>query len=273
MGEQTSRENAPRQTEDVAVAWHAAEVGASGRLPAGRASRVLDSSLERAARLATFGEVFDCLTNEFGNRLNTIVNCTQLVLDGDGMTPHLQTVLDEARRLNETIANLASFARFETSRPVATDVARVIESTLAMIGPSLRQHGIGVEAKTAELLPEVALRPQQLHQVLLSLLVNARDALVEPGARSTDRRIEVRAEIGQDPALPVSIAVRDNGNGIAEHVRDHIFTPFFTTKSDRGAHGLGLCACRQIVTACRGRIDFASVPGEFAEFRVALPRR
>ena len=107
---------------------------------------------------------------------------------------------------------------------------------------------------------------ERFRQVVLNLLLNAAQAM--PGGGAIDLRVTGERREDGDWAL---VEVRDSGDGIAEEVRDKLFTPFFTTKED--GTGLGLVTSRKIVEAHGGRLTVDSVPGEGACFTIALPRQ
>jgi two-component system sensor kinase FixL len=110
-------------------------------------------------------------------------------------------------------------------------------------------------------------RPQQVQQVMLNLLINAKDALLQEPRE--DRRVDLTARcIGGD----VEFAVADNGPGVPVELADRIFEPFVTTKRARGGTGLGLSISRSIVESFGGRIEVESTPGRGATFRVCLPQ-
>lgn len=154
-------------------------------------------------------------------------------------------------------------------RPDPTSLATVIARTVSLFGESLKRRGILLEVEVPAELPPVIAHPQQLQQVLLNLLTNAKDALQHDSPRE-DRRIEVRACTDENAAVRCS--VRDNGPGIPSDLRARIFEPFVTTKRSRGGTGLGLSVSRSIVESFGGTLDVRSVLGEFAEFSFVLPQ-
>jgi signal transduction histidine kinase len=108
----------------------------------------------------------------------------------------------------------------------------------------------------------VALRPGDADQILLNLVVNARDALPEGG------RISVRVAAEHERAV---LVVEDDGHGIAPQVMHRIFEPFFTTRTDRGGTGLGLATVKDITDKSGGRLDVQSEPGQGARFTLSWP--
>ena len=115
-------------------------------------------------------------------------------------------------------------------------------------------------------LPLVRGRPQQLQQVLLNLLINAKDALT--GCEMQDRRVWLTAAPHADG---VRLSVRDNGPGVPAAMRPHIFEPFVTSKRARGGTGLGLSVSKSLLETYGGNIEVVGEPGHGAEFRIWLP--
>jgi CheY-like chemotaxis protein len=130
------------------------------------------------------------------------------------------------------------------------------------------------------LLPDlwpVKVDPGQIEQVLVNLVVNARDAMPDGGTVTitTDQVRVDKGSPGQDAVEPgayVLLTVSDTGGGIAADIQPHIFEPFFTTKGPEHGSGLGLATCYGIVTQHGGAIHYASTPGQGTSFRVYLPR-
>jgi PAS domain S-box-containing protein len=231
----------------------------------------MQAKVNQSERLAAIGELAAGVAHEINNPVNTIINCAQLVQDGDVSADHCRTIIEEGGRIAAIVKDLLEFARDDRDIPQATSVAEVVQRTLRLLGENLKRHGISVRTDVPEGLPPVAARPQKLQQVLLNLLINAKEALKERAARRDRPCIELRAGPGPDPARPVQVCVRDNGPGVAPQVRDRLFDPFVTTKRATGGTGLGLSISRSIIEGYGGTIEFESVPGESTEFRVSLP--
>jgi PAS domain S-box-containing protein len=230
----------------------------------------MQAKVNQAERLAAIGELAAGVAHEINNPVNTIINCAQLVQDGDASADHCRTIIEEGGRIAAIVKDLLEFARDDRDSPQATSIAEVVQRTLRLLGENLIRHGIAVRTDVPEGLPLVNARPQKLQQVLLNLLINAKEALKERPPRHDGPRIELSAGHGPDPARPVQIRVRDNGPGVAPQIRDRLFDPFVTTKRATGGTGLGLSISRSIIEGYGGAIEFDSVPGESTEFRIAL---
>jgi CheY-like chemotaxis protein len=141
----------------------------------------------------------------------------------------------------------------------------VIEGALELAGYGLRTAGVEVSLDVAPGLPDVWGDADQLHQVLVNLVVNAQQALT---AVALPRRLIVRA---QAAAGEVVVEVEDNGPGMPPEVRKRIFEPFFTTKPQGVGTGVGLSVCHGIITAHGGRIEVDTAPGRGTLFRLTVP--
>jgi two-component system NtrC family sensor kinase len=146
----------------------------------------------------------------------------------------------------------------------STDLHAVINRCLMLVRHQLEMGGVELQLKLAQNLPLVSCDPAQIEQVLLALIMNAKDAMPRGGNLWIDTRLsEDEAEI--------EIQVRDDGTGIAPDILPHIFEPFLTTKESGQGVGLGLAISRGIVERHNGRIAVQSELGRGTTFIVTLP--
>jgi two-component system sensor kinase FixL len=229
--------------------------------------KTMQAKLALTERLAAVGELAAGVAHEINNPINTIINCAQLIKDGDEPGANCDVILAEGERIAEIVRDLLRFARDDRDRPESTSWSEVIERTLRLVGESMKRHGIELSVEVPGDLPPVMARAQRLQQVLLNLLINAKDALLHHDV--IVRRVEVTATVvGRN----VELRVADNGPGIPVELGRRIFEPFVTTKRAHGGTGLGLSVSKSIIEDYEGTIDVASIPGHGAEFRVQLPR-
>jgi two-component system sensor kinase FixL len=227
----------------------------------------LQTKLAQSERLAAVGELAAGVAHEVNNPLNTIINCAQLIHDGDDANANATVIAEEGQRIAEIVRDLLQFARDDKGRLQPTSLAEVTGRTLRLLGDNWNRHGIRVVVELPDDLPPALARPQQLQQVLLNLLMNAKDALAEGGR--PDRTIWLRGRAHGDR---VCLAVRDNGPGVPAHLGVRVFEPFVTTKRARGGTGLGLSVSKGLVESAGGALELHNRPGEGAEFVVSLPR-
>lgn len=232
---------------------------------------LLHQQLAQAQKLTALGELVGTTTHEFNNILMTIINYARLGLrhkDTPTRDKALEKILaagERAAKITNTVLGVAR-NRSETFEP--TDLHKIVEDSLVLLERELSKYRISVE-RDLQLVPEVSAIGNQIQQVLLNLLINARQAMPQGG------RVLIR--LAHDPATDmVDLVVRDTGAGIASEKLVKIFDPFYTTKlgpdeTGKGGTGLGLASCRRIIENHRGRIRVESTPGKGTAFTIRLP--
>lgn len=229
----------------------------------------MQSKLNQAERLAAVGELAAGVAHEVNNPINTIINCAQLLKDGDDLQENCDTIISEGERIAVIVRDLLQFARDDRESAQSTSIDDVVNRTVRLIGENFRRHGIALGVDLPRGCRPVRASPQQLQQVLLNLLMNAKDAIVHQGVRG-DSAVSISAQETTSPAPGVFLVVRDNGPGVAEPLRTRLFEPFVTTKRARGGTGLGLSISKSIVESYGGTIELGNATGPGAEFRVWL---
>ncbi|HEX6810838.1 MAG TPA: PAS domain S-box protein [Planctomycetota bacterium] len=227
----------------------------------------MQMKLAQTERLVAVGELAAGVAHEVNNPINTIINCAQLIADGDDPKSNCQVITEEGQRIAEIVKDLLRFARDDRDRPQPTSLSEVVQRTLRLVGENWKRHGISLTVDLPATLPLVQARPQQLQQVLLNLLINAKEALVQAG--NEDRKVRLTAEPQRNG---VQFQVSDNGPGIPANLGPRIFEPFVTTKRARGGTGLGLSISKSIIEGYGGTIGVESQPGHGATFSVWLPQ-
>lgn len=226
----------------------------------------LQAKLSLSERLAAIGELAAGVAHEINNPTNTILNCAQLILDGDDPKEHVQLIAEEGTRIANIVSDLLQFARSERRESQPTDLADLVNRTVRLVREVFLGQGVAIELEFEADVPAVMADRSQLQQVLLNLLNNARDAVM--AKTSGPRVVLVRvAREGEGAAF----VVRDTGPGVPPMLGDRIFEPFFTTKRARGGTGLGLSISRSIVDGLGGALTLTSQPGQGAEFRAWIP--
>ncbi len=226
----------------------------------------LQARLSLAERLVAIGELAAGVAHEINNPINTILNCAQLIRDGDSPSENAAMIADEATRIAGIVQDLLQFARNDKRELLATDLADVAQRTVRLVRENYAKASVELDLHIEPGTPTVRANRSQLQQVLLNLLNNARDAVL--AKRAGQKLVLVRAMPAQDGA---DIVIRDTGIGILPELADRIFEPFFTTKRARGGTGLGLSISKSIIDSFGGTITVESEPGQGAEFRVWLP--
>ncbi len=230
----------------------------------------------QAQRMESVGTLASGVAHEINNPLNIVMNFAELIQDEEG-TPdvvrgHAATIVDESLRMAGIVRNLLAFSRNAKETHSPADVSTLVESTLGLIRASLRKDQVELIVEIADGLQKVRCRTQQIQQVLLNLLTNARDALNlrYPGA-DPDKIIRVTAHPFSRDAVPwIRLSVEDHGGGIAADIAPHVFEPFFTTKPRNEGTGLGLSISYGLIKDHRGDLTFTSTPGADTTFHIDL---
>ncbi len=257
-----------------------------------RAALVIENSklyqqMKERDRLAALGEMAAGLAHEIRNPLAAIQGAIQLLLppgsartpgakdskDGnDGPSEFLGIIADEVKRLNGVVTQFLDYSRPVRPSLAPGDVNEILRKTLTLLKADIPEN-VTATFDLTEGLPRVSCDPEQLRQVFLNLAINAVQVMPKGGELHIATRL-ARDEVALWRDAPqrsdlVEVRFRDSGPGIPEEARDHIFVPFYTTK-EKGT-GLGLAICQRIVKTHGGNIAAHSLPGQGAEFVIALP--
>lgn len=232
------------------------------------------TQLEGSERLASVGRLAAGVAHEIGNPITAIIGLQDLMLDG-GLpeeTNHdfLARMRKETERVNEIVKDLLSYARSSSTDDASEpgDVAAAIEQVVALVKPQKGMKELALDVDVDGDLPKVKMPTRKLSQVLLNVLLNAKDALVPAVGEKKGTRITVRA---RHESGAVYIYVEDDGPGIPTPLAEKIFEPFFTTKDVGEGTGLGLAVCRGLVEGSGGRIEVDASYADGARLVVTIP--
>jgi PAS domain S-box-containing protein len=243
--------------------------------------RQLENQLLQAQKLESVGRLAGGVAHDFNNLLTAILGYAELAEDRCRQDPtvceYLQTVQHAAQRAAELTRQLLAFARRQHIEP------RTINLNELILGlDKMMRRLIGEDIELVCLLEEsvdcVRVDPGQFEQILINLVVNARDAMPDGGKITIETSNALLDEEyaqqhdGVTPGDYVVLAVSDNGTGMEEGIRLHIFEPFFTTKEKGRGTGLGLATVYGIVKQAGGHIWLYSEPGQGTTFRIYLPK-
>jgi signal transduction histidine kinase len=227
--------------------------------------QALEATLRQQDRLAALGKVVAGVAHEIRNPLNSI----RLTLELLGRRVHKGTVqgsevdgaIEEVDRLDRILGRLLAFGRPGLHERRVQDVRPLIQRAVKMVQEQSQRKNVPIAMETGGEPMEADVDGLQVEQVLLNLLLNAVEA--SPGGRP----VRVQAAIQQGV---IRIAVSDEGPGIAESIREHVFDPYFTTKET--GSGLGLSVSREVVSHHSGELTFES-NGRVTTFVLRLPAR
>jgi signal transduction histidine kinase len=231
----------------------------------------LEAELRHARRMAALGELVSTTTHEFNNVLTTIINYAKLGLrhkDEASRDKALTKILAAADRAEKITNSVLGMARNRGHERTPTDLAKLIESSLVLLEREMQKYRIQVVTQF-DPAPLAFICGNEIQQVLLNLLTNARQAMPRGG--------QILVRIAHDPsANTVDLTVLDNGAGIPPEVLPRIFDRYFTTKqgpdaSGKGGTGVGLSTCRDIIEAHQGKIRVESTVGVGTAFTLKLP--
>lgn len=234
------------------------------------ALRNAQTQLVRAARLSAVGELAAGVAHQINNPLTTIIADAQLLVRAvDSAHPahsSASAIFQAGWRAQRVVQRLLNFSRPDEGEYAPTSVNDTLVNALDLVGAHVERGGVQLKLALAGDLPPIQANENQLEEVWINLLMNARDALSEqqPGFIALSSRLAPGGEA-------VEVEVSDNGRGIGEAERDQVFMPFFTTKGEGRGNGLGLSVSQTIVYNHGGEITFQSREGEGATFVVRLP--
>ncbi len=232
---------------------------------------ILKQQLAQAQKQTALGELVGTTTHEFNNVLMTILNYAKMGLrhkDTPTRDKALEKILAATNRAAKITNSILGFARNRSQSMEPTDLKKVIDDSLLLLEREMAKYRIRVETYLDPTPPALA-NGNQIQQVLLNLLINARQAMPNGGTIIIKLNYDAAAHL-------IDLVVRDTGSGMPPDVLHRIFDPYFSTKAGpdatgKGGTGLGLSACRDIIEAHRGRIRVESSVGRGTAFTIKLP--
>ncbi len=230
-----------------------------------RELRETREALLQAEKLAAMGRLTSQIAHELNNPIYGIMNTLELlkteVPAGSKRRSLLELSLAETVRLSEMLRNMLSFSKPEEEKRVPVNINELIEGILLVMDKQIREANVRVSVSFGD-VPEIMASANQLRQVVLNVLKNAKESMSAGG------ELFVKTAAGDGSVL---IAVRDTGEGIPAAVKDRIFDAFFTTKAKVKGAGLGLSVCYGIVKGHGGEIKVESEVGKGTSFIIRLP--
>src|SRR3954451_22815410 len=225
-------------------------------------------ALHQSEKLTALGSLLAGVAHELNNPLSVVTGYAEMLRDtatDPATRTRAERVHGAAERCARIVKTFLAMARQKPPQRGPVDLPAVVSSALELTAYGLRTAGVTVTVGATPGLPLVWGDADQLHQVLVNLVVNAQQALVQS---APPRRLAIRAEARDGTVV---VEVEDNGPGMPPDVRKRALEPFFTTKPQGVGTGIGLSVCHGIVAAHGGRIEVESEPGRGTLFRVTLP--
>jgi signal transduction histidine kinase/ActR/RegA family two-component response regulator len=283
-GEQRYRTSSGRLIE-VETASHAIDYG-------GRPSELvvlmdvtqrhlLEDQLRQAQKMEAVGMLAGGVAHDFNNLLTIITGYSQLILNNlsaeDPNRQSAEQIMKAGERAATLTRQLLAFSRRQVLQPKILDVNRLIGTLTSMLRRLIGED-VDLQLELREGLGQVNADPGQIEQVLMNLVVNARDAMPRGGTLTIETsnvnldESYTRTHVTLKPGAYVMIAVSDTGTGMDENTKQHAFEPFFTTKAPGRGTGLGLSTVFGIVRQSGGGVDIYSALGKGTSAKVYLPR-
>jgi PAS domain S-box-containing protein len=240
----------------------------------------LEEQFLHSQKMRAIGQLAGGVAHDFNNLLTTILGYTELLQRRLSPEDPLRAYVDEIGKAGERASALTSqllaFGRKQVLRPVPIDLNEIVGGMETLLRRLVGER-IEIETNLDPDLGAVKADPNQVEQVLMNLVVNARDAMPRGGririetARELLREGEVQVDSGLTPGSYATLSVTDTGVGMDPATQAKLFEPFFTTKEKGKGTGLGLSTVYGIVKQSGGAITVRSEPGEGSTFRVYLP--
>jgi len=231
----------------------------------------------QAEQLAAIGALAAGVAHEINNPINGIINYAQMIIEKERSIKEAQfigaRIVKEGDRIARIVASLLSYSRRGTQEQTTTSVEELVAESLTLIGTQMRKEAIALGVQYVEHLPRVFCVPQEIQQVFLNIISNARDALNRKFPENDgDKRLEIFGNAEEiDGHRWVHVSFRDNGTGISEDIQDKIMKPFFTTKPKGKGTGLGLSISQDIIRDNGGELTIESEQGLSTTVHVRLP--
>ena len=234
------------------------------------------TSFVDSIKLVSLGEMSAGVAHELNSPLTAIVGNSQLLLrETDESSPHYQLIKDIAAcgvRCQRIIQNLLTFSRQDEFSFEEIDLNQIVEKGLGLIAYQIEKNKIDIVQELSTSLPTVLGNPQGLEQILINLLLNAKDAIEEKYMdNGSQEKGKIIVRTRAQPGKFVAVDIIDNGCGIEPEKIPSIFNPFFTSKKVGKGTGMGLSVSLGIAQSHRGFINAESTPGQGSIFSLILP--
>jgi two-component system cell cycle sensor histidine kinase/response regulator CckA len=243
--------------------------------------RSLEDQLRQSQKMEAIGRLAGGVAHDFNNLLTVILGFGEMLLSRTATDDPSRSDLEEICRAGERAAaltkQLLAFSRRQVLQPTILDLNEVLRNMTTMLGRLIGED-IHLVTRLAPGLGRVKADAGQIEQVILNLVVNARDAMPKGGKLVLETREQdlddsfTSTAVGLGPGPHVLLTVADSGVGMDAATQSHLFEPFFTTKEHGKGTGLGLATVYGIVTQSGGYIDVSTEPGRGTSFRIFLPR-
>lgn len=237
---------------------------------------VLRAETMRAAQLAAIGELASGVAHEINNPINGIINYAQIILDepdDPDSQDNLQNIISEGKRIASIVLNLLDFARRREEVFTPAYIKKIVSNSLQLVAHLLEKDGIICSINIADSLPPLFCNEQQLQQVFLNLISNARYALNKRYPQPCpNKQLHILGDLFNQNKMPsIRLTFTDHGVGISVEIQEKIFDPFFSTKPKGEGTGLGLSISHGLIRDHGGTMKVQSKLGEWTQVTIELP--
>jgi C4-dicarboxylate-specific signal transduction histidine kinase len=215
-------------------------------------------------KLSAMGTLVGGVAHEINNPLMGVMNFVEFVAErtDDAKSKEILTqALQHIQRIKKIVSNMLVFIRSKSVPTGHASIPEVLSQTLMLLEGELRKGAIQIKQSIPENLPDIVCSPESLQQILINLMINARDAL----SNQPEPQISISARV-KDKQIEFTLA--DNGCGISDEIQNRMFDPFFTTKAPGKGTGLGLSVTRRLIQDSGGSIQFESEPDKGCEVSI-----
>lgn len=242
-----------------------------------REKALMEAQLLQKQKLESIGLLAGGVAHEINNPIFGIINYAKLIaaekVSPEQIKEYSSEIVFEGQRIAEIVSNLLNFSRQEKYSHSLAEMSDIINHTVSLIQTVFRQDQIAIEIDIQPNLPKINCRSQQIQQVIMNLITNARDALnAKYQGYDENKKITVHCSyVSKEGKEWIITMVEDRGIGIKDDIMDKLFDPFFTTKPRDEGTGLGLSISHGIVEDHHGRLYFDSIEGEYTRAYLELP--
>jgi len=239
--------------------------------------QAIEVHLRHQQKLESVGLLAGGVAHEINNPINGIMNYAQLIVDDlnedSPLSEFAGEIIHETERVAVIVRNLLTFARQDKQTHSPARMIDIVDATLSLIRTLIRHDQITLDVTVPEDLPQIKCRSNQIQQVMMNLMTNARDALNERYPKyDPNKQITVTSQVIVKEKLKwLRTTVEDHGIGIPPEIKAQMFDPFFTTKPKEIGTGLGLSISFGIVQDHHGELHVESEPGQYTRFHLDLP--
>jgi signal transduction histidine kinase len=234
----------------------------------------LSRRLQEADKLVTIGQLSASLAQEIDSPLGVLEGRARDLFDHAKEPESIRsggTLVEQAGRIRRIVGRLATLSRRPLRAHRGISATEAVSVVLELLNAECVRRDVRIQVETERDLPDVLADPDQLEQVVLNLVRNALQATPDGGTVSVRLVASELQQGAEETRLAIELSVIDNGHGMNAATRERAFEPFFTTRADVGATGLGLSVVKSMVDQHRGSVQISSELGSGTTVKVKLP--